>query len=281
MSIMGGQSRDKLKSVLTAVPPWFLVDSAWLGSQDVGRRSAYAYVKSGWLERVHRGVYRRPPATGTTKSIDWKTCLLSVQHIMNYRVHIGGMSALALQGFSHYLSLGKSLPVWVYGDDIPTWLGKLPLNAEVTQRTTSLFDDPALGVLAEKSAQTADTPGETPWGWSLRMSSPERAILETLDELPQHESFHNVDVVFEGLAGLRPRQLAPLLRSCRKIKVRRLFFVFADRHKHAWRKHLNAEDFDLGSGDRALVTGGKIHPTYRIMVPTEFVTSESEPADGP
>jgi hypothetical protein len=109
----------------------------------------------------------------------------------------------------------------------------------------------------------------TPWGWALGMST--RAILEALNELPAQESFHNLDMIFEGLATLSPRRLTALLRSCRKIKVRRLFFVFADRHKRAWRERLNPEDFKLGTGDRAFVKGGKIHPRYRIMVPAEFV----------
>lgn len=102
------------------------------------------------------------------------------------------------------------------------------------------------------------------------MSMPERAILEALDELPDNESFHTIDMAFESLTNLRPRRVSELLGACRKIKVTRLFFVFADRHNHAWRKHLNPDELNLGSGDRALVKGGKIHPRYRIMVPEEF-----------
>lgn len=70
--------------------------------------------------------------------------------------------------------------------------------------------------------------------------------------------------------------LSALLYSCRKIKVRRLFFVFADRHDHPWRKRLDPEKFDLGSGDRALVEGGRIHPRYRIVVPEEFAKTEAD-----
>lgn len=113
------------------------------------------------------------------------------------------------------------------------------------------------------------------------MSTPERAILEALDELPDNESFHNLDMVFQGLATLSPRRLTTLLHSCRKIKVIRLFFVFAGRHNHAWWKQLNPDDFQLGTGDRALVKGGKLHPRFRIMVPSEFVQQDAENADGP
>ena len=55
------------------------------------------------------------------------------------------------------------------------------------------------------------------------MSAPERAILEMTDELPHHESFHQVDVVMEGLANLRPQLLEKLLRECKSVKVKRLF----------------------------------------------------------
>ncbi|MDI6837178.1 MAG: type IV toxin-antitoxin system AbiEi family antitoxin domain-containing protein, partial [Rhizobiaceae bacterium] len=51
--------------------------------------------------------------------------------------------------------------------------------------------------------------------------------------------------------------------------------------KHSWRERLNPDDFELGAGDRALVKGGKIHPRYRIMVPSEFVETSTGAGDGP
>lgn len=44
---------------------------------------------------------------------------------------------------------------------------------------------------------------------------------------------------------------------------------------------LTPDDFNLGTGDRALITGGKIHPRYRIVVPPEFVDIPTADADGP
>ena len=276
MSIMSGQEHEKIKSLLESVPAGFVVDSAWLERHDIGRRSSYYHVKRGWLDRVHRGVFRRPaPNSSSENALDWKTCLLSMQHIMGYKLHVGGTTALGLQGHSHYLRLGGNAPVWIYGDDIPNWLSKLSLNATLQTRTLSLFSDPDLGLSAQDKKADSTASAALPWDWTLTMSTPERAILEALDELPDHESFHNLDMVFEGLANLRPRRLEALLKSCKKIKVTRLFFVFADRHDHAWRKRLDPEDFNLGTGDRALVKGGKIHPRYRIMVPEEFVKRET------
>jgi hypothetical protein len=199
---------------------------------------------------------------------------------MDYPVHVGGMTALALQGYSHYLPLGGSAPVWIYGAGIPNWLGKLALDAPLELRKGMLFANPVIGLSDQRDDQESGNAGASPWNWPIRMSTPERAIFEALDELPNRGSFDNVDMVFESLTTLRPKLLDALLRDCRKIKVRRLFFVFADRHGHAWRKRLDPEDFDLGRGDRALVKGGRIHPRYRIVVPEAFVAPPNERENG-
>ncbi len=38
--------------------------------------------------------------------------------------------------------------------------------------------------------------------------------MEAIDELPDHESFHNLDMLFESLTTLRPKLLA-LLQCCK------------------------------------------------------------------
>ena len=60
--------------------------------------------------------------------------------------------------------------------------------------------------------------------------------------------------------------------------MRRLFFVFADRYRHPWRKYLDASRIGFGSGPRALVEGGKLHRTYRIYVPKDFVPTDEDTA---
>ena len=277
---MAGQKQKSLQKLLEGVPPGFLVDSAWLEANSIGRRSAYDYVKAGWLERLAHGVFRRPaPRARLPDPIDWKTCVLSMQHIMGYPVHVGGVTALALQGYSHYLPLGRDVPVWLYGTGIPNWLSKLSLDTPLETRSRSLFTDSSMGLAEEQDNQGSNAEA-LPWHWALKMSTPERAILEALDELPSHGSFEHLEMVFEGLMTLRPKLLASLLKECRTIKVRRLFFVFADYHAHAWRIRLDPDDFDLGRGDRALVKGGKIHPRYRIVAPETLAEPNQRGADG-
>jgi hypothetical protein len=115
----------------------------------------------------------------------------------------------------------------------------------------------------------------SPWRWPIKMSSAERAILEILDELPKNESFHNIDMVFEGMVNLRPKMLTTLLIQCRSVKVKRLFFVYADKHAHAWLKHIDRSRIDMGRGDRALLPGGRLHPIYRVTVPADLLPKEN------
>ena len=77
---------------------------------------------------------------------------------------------------------------------------------------------------------------------------------------------------------MRPKHLMELLALCKSVKVRRLFFVFADRHQHPWRKYLDTSEIDFGSGPRALVEQGRFHPTYRISVPEDFMPMVEERA---
>ncbi len=106
------------------------------------------------------------------------------------------------------------------------------------------------------------------------MSSPERAILELLDEVPERETFHQADVLMEELRNLSPRRLQLLLVACRNVKVKRLFLWFAERHQHAWLKKLNRKDINLGRGKRMLVRGGKLDPTFNITVPESIYGGE-------
>ena len=87
-------------------------------------------------------------------------------------------------------------------------------------------------------------------------SSLERAILELLDEVPERETFHQADMLFEGLPNLSPRKLQPLLPACRSVKVKRLFLWFAERHQPPWLNALDRSGIDLGRGKRMLVKGG-------------------------
>jgi hypothetical protein len=230
---------------------------------------------SGWLEQPARRVYRRPRG-----QLRWQQVIISLQTLLGHRLVVGGRTALELQGYAHYLSHGRS-EVYLHGPTKPpNWLTAQPLKEEFVYRnSTPLFgsdlDEVDFPPLVSGAGKQGDRPLQEAglrslawgqWDWPLTVSAPERAILELLDELPDHESFHQVDVLMEGLSDLAPRRLQKLLVRCRSVKVKRLFF-FADRHRHAWLKHIERAAIDLGSGKRMLVKEGRYDPAYQITVP--------------
>lgn len=273
---MARQKDEKLKYVLENVPPGFLVDTPWLASRNIDRKLAHWYLKRGWLEPVAQGVYRRPAITFAKVSgeVEWKVVVLSIQQLMGYDVHLGGRTALNVHGFQHYLAFSGEKTVYLYGDS-PTWLRRLPTTHKFVKRSRSLFRHTLVGV-DEKSNLTGIEESEEALNlssrqWTLKMSSPERAILEMLNELPKNESFHIVDKLFEGLSNLRPSLLEELLHLCSSVKVKRYFFVFADRQNHEWRKYISTAGINLGSGPRHTFKGGRIHPKFKISVPPDFL----------
>jgi hypothetical protein len=240
-------------------------------------------VDGGWLERMGSRVYRRPGQVANSP-LRWDVVVLSLQQIMHKALHVGGRTAVELSGYAHYLEAGESPTVYLYGQAAPSWLAKLPLKTHFELRSDRLFATTGTGIemrrfdlrSGETSVETKNSEARGPWEWSLTMSVPERAILEMMDELPQHESFHQVDVVMEGMTSLRPRLLGKLLQECRSVKVKRLFLWYAERHGHAWLKHLDQSSIDLGHGKRQLVPAGRFDARYQITLPTELFPAEGD-----
>ncbi len=280
---MTKQSGGKLNQLDQSLPEGLLVDSSWLNHRGYSRSLQNQYVHSGWLEQPARGVYRRPRGT-----LSWQQAVISLQTILGGSpLFVGGRTALELQGYAHYLSRNVS-EIHLYGPKPPpSWLFKLPLDVRfVAHNSQALFKsepvdttdggvkwDFAKGQAILQGAKVGDSLTSQPWGqwdWPLTLSSPERAILELLNELPARESFHQVDKLFEGLANLSPRRLTVLLTDCRSVKVKRLFFFFAARHPHAWLKRIDRSKIDLGAGKRMLVKGGRLDPEMQITVPEDL-----------
>lgn len=270
----------KINQLERDLPEGLIVDAAWLERKGYYGSLRQKYVAAGWLEQPARSVYRRPRG-----ELTWEQVLISLQTLMHLPVSVGGRTALELQGFAHYLSMSPR-EVHLYTDKpLPGWVVKTPVdNYYNVHNRKRLFpvvpDSPTGHSVSESDIQTVEHPEVLPgalrvlpwgqWRWPLVVSTPERAFLELLDELPGRESFHQVDMLAESLASLSPLRLQELLRDCRSIKVKRLFFFFADRHDHRWLHKINRKEIDLGKGKRLLVKGGTLDSTYQITVPVDL-----------
>jgi hypothetical protein len=275
---MAKPTTKKLNWLERHLPEGLVADARWLTRHGFSTSLRSQYVAAGWLDHPARGVYRRPRG-----SLTWQHVVISLQALLGYPLLLGGRTALELQGYAHYLPQHQK-EVHLYGPKPPPqWLHKLPLDTRfLYHNDRALFRhelvSPQLTHLEPRSDKQLShaahdhwtTQPWGPWDWPLALSTPERAILELLDELPKHESFHQADEFMQGLANLSPRRLQKLLGECRSVKVKRLFFYFADRHQHAWLKRLDKEAIDLGEGKRMLVKGGKLDKDYLITVPQEL-----------
>jgi len=110
--------------------------------------------------------------------------------------------------------------------------------------------------------------------FSVRISAPERAILELLYLVPNKAGFAEAQLIMENLVSLRPTVVQALLQSCRSIKVKRLFMYFADKHGHQWVSEIDMSKVNLGKGKRLIVPNGKLDHKYQITVPVDRFDSQ-------
>lgn len=278
---MTTQTKSKLKWLEREVPEGLIVTAGWLTKHGFSSSLRSQYVSAGWLDQPARGVFRRERG-----DLRWEQVVISLQTLLEFPVVLGGRTALELQGYAHFLS-HEQREVHLYGQKpLPGWMSKLPLDQEfIFHKSTRLFRNDritrgltSLSWNARTNESLSNDPihgsmNRLPWGqwnWPLTVSTPERALFELLDELPRKESFHLADKLVEGLASLSPNRLQKLLADCHNVKVKRLFFFFANRHKPAWLKRIDRESVDLGKGDRMLVRGGRFDPVHRITVPEDL-----------
>jgi hypothetical protein len=279
---MAGQNPTKINRLETELPEGLLVDAAWLESRGITRQLRSYYTKNNWLEQPTRSVFARPRG-----HIKWQQVVISLQTILQYSpLLVGGLTALELHGFAHYLSQDFRT-IHLYGPKAPpAWANKLGLEQRfVYHNDARLFrNDPIHYGLTSLAWNVRSNSGRDftrlqggsvtsmawgQWDWPLTLSTPERAILEFLDELPTKASFDHADKVMQGLTTLSPRRMEKLLVDCTSIKVKRLFLFLSDRHGHAWAKRLDRGKIDLGSGKRLIFADGRLDPVYQITVPRE------------
>ena len=276
---MDRQNTSKLNQLEKLLPEGLLVDAAWLQKRGYYGQLRAQYVKHGWLTKLAPRVYSRPRG-----ELQWEHVVISLQSLLALPLAVGGRTALELQGYAHFLPHHER-EVHLYGRrPPPSWLRDLPLSVRfVSHQSRRLFPDdpPTRGVTTLATPPAKPLPQGDPlplraglalqhwghWSWPLALSTPERALLELVEELPDRESFEHVDNLVGGLLNLRPAYLQQLLEDCKSVKVKRLFFFFADRHQPSWLRHLDRARVDLGKGKRMLVRGGKLDPVYQITVP--------------
>ena len=250
---MNLEKKTKLKQLSQLFPEGVIAPSGWLQANGYSPQLLHRYVRNGWLEKVARGAYIRPAST-----LSWEGAVLGLQKLAQLPFYVGGLSALYLQGYAHYLPM-RETGISLYGKGkAPAWAKNIP---SVTLTFHGKPDFETMG-LKEHPTKIRD--------WTIKIASPERAILELLYDVGEEGiDFLFASEIFEGLSTLSPRLLNELLHHCKHRKVKRLFLFFAHYYKFPWLKHIS-DNIDIGAGKLQIVKGGHYDKTHMITVPKEF-----------
>jgi hypothetical protein len=252
---MTTQNDTKLKILLANHLSGTVSVASWLEKHGISRDLQTYYRRSGWLETAGTGAFSRPG-----ENVGWQGGLYALQTQSQLPIHAGALTALALQGYSHYVRLGPPT-VFLFSQpkiDLPAWFRNHNWEQNVRQfKTSFLPEDLAL------------TPFQMPT-FSIKASSPERAMLECLYLSPDTVDLMECHQIMAGMTTLRPKLIQKLLEHCKSIKVKRLFLYLANRAGHDWLKRLDLSLLTLGKGDRSITKGGVYVAQFGITIPEEL-----------
>jgi hypothetical protein len=209
----------------------------------------YKYVKNGWLKKIGPQVYQR----NSGKNIDPLLVIKAFQEHLELPVHLGAQTALYLQGTRHYLKFNFKYILFMSSyTRITRWIKSLP---EIEILVKKLFIPDSKDSLIIQNG--------------IKVSSPERALIEMCAILPQKATFDELIHLMDLSPSLRSMTLQNLLSNCVSVKAKRLFLYAAEKSNHAWFSRLDVSKIDLGKGTRQIVLGGVYDKKYDICIPGE------------
>lgn len=211
-------TNNQIKKLHVSLPRGAPFDNERLSDLGISTALAHLYVKSGWLDKLGRGVFM---FAGDSLTRD------ATLHFLEGKIHglhVAAKTALAWQGFRHHVAYDEPTVLW--GDqscDLPVWFKQ---RFAVRYSAHRLFDES----LPSKFG-ISPLPG-SPDG--PRVSEPERALLEMLSEVGTHQEVDEARQILEGVRQLRANHLTRLLKACRMVKTVRLCVGWSEELGLPW-----------------------------------------------
>ena len=231
----------------------------WLNEKGYSSQLLNRYKKSNWIAGIGNGAVVR---TGDKVTI--LGALFAIQQQGKQHIYPGGKTALRLLGKAHCLEFSTTnYTLFAFDHEkLPAWFQKYNWGVNLNYYRTSFL--PAdIGLIDQEMN-----------GFSIKISSAARALLEWLYLAPKKQDLHECYQLMEGLNNLRPKQVQQLLEACTSVKVKRLFLYMAEKAEHQWFNFLAVDKIDLGNGKRQLAKNGSYIPKYKITVPKMFESGE-------
>ena len=247
--------QSKLNKLLSDWPKGSVLTGTQLKERGFSKQLLDKYKSSHWIAQVGKGAYKL-----YHDEIDWMGGIYGLQN-SGYAVHVGGKTALELQGFAHYLSQ-KVQRIFLFGPSglrILKWFMNYDWGLDVLYRATNMFDEKDKLGLTEYSHKE----------FEIRIASPERAAFKMMYHIPAKQGFDEAFRILENLTTLRSDLVQELLEKNYSFKVKRLFMYMAEKVNHAWVEELHTDRVDFGSGKRVIVPNGVLDKKYQITVEPE------------
>jgi len=253
-------NESKINRLLQLQPNGVVLTSAWLHGQGYSPGLLRTYRNSNWLQSIGRGAMKRVGA-----NVDYLGAVHALQNQLNLSIHPAAKTALTLLGKTHYLNMAeKQVSLFgVISERLPEWFKNYDWGPKIHYVSSGFL--PAEMGLVEKEHEN----------FSVKISSPIRAMLECLHLAPQKQELTECFEIMQGLNNLNPAKVQELLENCTSVKVKRLFLYMASKAGHNWLKHLRTDKIDLGSGKRSIVADGAYVTQYQITVPRELEANET------
>jgi hypothetical protein len=250
-------NRTKINTLIQSLPRGTVLLPSWLLSQGYSYELQQCYRKSGWLKSIGKGAMLK-----SNDSFALAGALSALQNFANINIHVGGRSALELQGVAHYLQINSyETTLFVNGNTkLPLWFTNNEWNTKIKLFRLSLFEDEIIGMSDFNDGEQ-----------TMKISNADRAIMECMALCPAQFPLSEAYELMEGLSGLRPAKVQELLEKCKSVKVKRLFLYFAEKAKHSWFKYLDTKKINTGSGNRSLTENGVLVPKYKLILPEELL----------
>ncbi len=242
----------KINQILRQLPAGAVFLSSWLKAQGCSYALQQRYRKSGWLISIGKGAMLRKDQEPVLNG-----AIYALQQQAEMQIHIGGRTALGMQGYAHYIEVGskETLLFAESGKKLPNWTMNVIWDIKPKLINTSFLPQD-IGLVDFNID-----------GFILKISGAARAIMECLELSPNRFELTEAYEIMEGLSLLKPETVQLLLEQCKSVKVKRVFLHFAEKAGHSWFRHLQLNKINIGAGKRSIVSNGVLIPKYQITLP--------------
>lgn len=257
---MNRHNHGKLQNLLQAWLPGSVATTKWLESLGISRQLINAYKTRGWVNLLQPGAYFRPQ-----DKIEWFGGLHALQFQLGLDIHVGGKTALELEGLAHNIPMGHQTVDLLIAPRtlIPRWFSQHQWPERVR-----VVENSALPTKIEIQEASMGN-------FNIQVSSRERAALELLCLTPRLYSFEETRIIMESLGTLRANVLTKLLSKCTSEKTKRLLLYFGEQQNHAWRSKIDVRKCKIGTTLLKIASqNGKYNSKYNLFLPQEYVIQD-------